>query len=140
MNQNTEVNLPEIGSRDTKSIFWRAQTSTHYRCCMSLCMYMTFVKTKMHTYFFLQLNILKINTMNMSHSNLQRDVPGNKHILLVIVHPDFGNPQGISSHGRAEIKCIRFMCPLNVSYPGARHNLYTSSTQPDLSSKDISEE
>lgn len=68
--------------------------------------------------------------------HLKRKVPGYQHILLVIIQPDICNPQGVSPHGRVEIQCIRFMCPLNVSYPGARHNLYASSTQPHLSSQD----
>lgn len=68
--------------------------------------------------------------------DLKRQVPDQVDIVFVFIHPDLCDPQRISLHGKAQVRHVGFVGPLDVGDLGARNYLDTASTCPDLEIKE----
>lgn len=79
-----------------------------------------------------QCNSVSMELPSSRFPYLQRKIPSNVHITFVVIHPDRSYPQCIPSHDVTQVRCVRFVCPLNVGDLRTRHYLYASSTQPHL--------
>lgn len=47
---------------------------------------------------------------------LQRQVPRNVHVRLVIIHPDFRNPEGVPLGVEANVAVVGLLLPLDVGH------------------------
>lgn len=64
---------------------------------------------------------------------LKWEIPSQVHIVFVFIHPHLCDPQGVSLHGDAQIRHVRFVGPFNVGDLGARNYFDGASTRPHLS-------
>lgn len=65
-------------------------------------------------------------------THLHGNVPGHVDMTFKLVHPNFCNSEGISSHVRCEILSVGFMSSLYVGDASTRKDLNTAATLPGL--------
>lgn len=63
---------------------------------------------------------------------LQRNIPGHVDMTLVLVHPDLGHPQSVTTYMGCQVLCVGFVGTLNVCNSGTRQDLHTAATLPHL--------
>lgn len=73
--------------------------------------------------------------LNDISKHLKWQVPGQVDVVLVFIHPDLCNSEGISLHSRTQVKQVGLVIPLNVSNLGTWNYFNTASTCPYLHEK-----